>query len=155
MTCAAARNSAPRVRYSAAMPPRFTTRNSAPWMGLRLSTSPSAAPTTISAMSPNATAAVTASHRPSRRDRHRRPGHAVGAGRLQREQHLFRVDHAAPAVGRELEDPRIHPDRVLGAALHAVAAEHALAEVDVDAGRDLLDLRVRVLVGHDVDAVGR
>src|SRR5260370_9862795 len=44
---------------------------------------------------------------------------------------------------------------VLGAGLDAEAAEDALAEVDVEPLRDLLDLRVRMLGGHDVDAVGR
>src|SRR5262249_58336188 len=38
---------------------------------------------------------------------------------------------------------------------HAEAAEQALGEIDVEAPGHLLDLGVRVLIGHDVDAVGR
>src|SRR5581483_6438944 len=68
---------------------------------------------------------------------------------------LLRVDQALAAVRRELEDPGVHADRVLRAGLHAEAAEDALAEVDVEALRVLLDVGVRVLGRDDVDAVGR
>ena len=86
-------------------------------------------------------------------NRHGRGRHPVGARRLEGQQHLLRVDHAPAAVGGELEDARVHADGVLGAGLHAEAAEHALAEVDVEALGHLLDLGIRVLAGHDVDAV--
>src|SRR5204862_5217270 len=52
-------------------------------------------------------------------------------------------------------DPRIHADGVLGTRFHAVAAEDAFPEVDVEPLRHLLDLGVRMLVGHDVDAARR
>src|SRR5206468_75228 len=78
---------------------------------------------------------------------------AVGVGGLERQQHLLRVDHSTAAVGGELQDPRVHANRVLGTRLHAVAAEHALPEIDVEASGHLFDLGVRVLVRDDVDAV--
>ena len=79
----------------------------------------------------------------------------VGPGRLERQEHLLRVDHPLAAEGRELEDARVHADRVLGARLDAEPAEDALAEVDVEALGVLLDVRVRVLPRDDVDAVRR
>src|SRR5262249_15350885 len=61
-------------------------------------------------------------------------------------------DHSAPAVRRELQDAGVHADGVLRASLDAEAAEYALAEIDVEALGHLLDLWVRVLFRHDVDA---
>src|SRR5215472_5765805 len=108
--------------------------------GLRMS--PSAEPTAIAAITKNATCAIHALR-------------SAGSGTGERGQHLLRIDHPTSTVGRELENTGIHADRVLGARFDAVAAEHALAEIDVEAPGHLLDLGVRVLVGHDVDAVGR
>src|SRR5262249_20774745 len=76
-------------------------------------------------------------------------------GGLEGEEGFLGIDHPTPAVGRELEDAGVHPDGVFGTRLDAVAAEHALTEVDVEAGRHLLDLGVRVLVGDDVNAARR
>src|SRR5882762_7651064 len=152
ITCAAARNCAPSVRYRTAMLPRLTTRKRAPWTGLRRRTSPSAEPTPIRAASTKTPTCT--SGRPVRRDRHRRPRLAVGPGGLQGEEHLLCVDHPPAAVGGELQDPGVHPDRVFRARLHAVAAEYALAEVDRELRADLLDVGVGMLAGHDVDAAG-
>src|SRR6201998_2013156 len=102
ITCATARNWAPSVRYRTATLPRVTTRNSAAWIGLRRRTSPSAAPTAISATRRKPT--VRTSGPPVGRDRHRRAGRAVGSGWLEGEEHLSRIDHPAPAVGREFQD---------------------------------------------------
>src|SRR6266478_969250 len=123
ITCAAARNWAPSVRYRTATLPRLTTRKRAPWTGLRRRTSPSAEPTPIRAASTKTPTCT--SGRPVRRDRHRRPRLAVGPGGLQGEEHLLCVDHPPAAVGGELQDPGVHPDRVFRARLHAVAAEYA------------------------------
>src|SRR5262249_58737219 len=53
------------------------------------------------------------------------------------------------------EDAGSLRERVSGPRLDTVAAEHALAEVDVEAGGHLLDLGVGMLVGDDVDAARR
>src|SRR2546426_9946304 len=90
---------------------------------------------------------------PARRQRDGRLRAAVGVGGLERQQHLLRVDHSTAAVGGELQDPRVHANRVLGTRLHAVAADHALPEIDVEASGYLFDPGVRVLVRDDVDAV--
>lgn len=48
-----------------------------------------------------------------------------------------------------------HDERFLGAGLDAEAAHDAAHEVDLEALRAFLDLRVVVLIGDDGDAVGR
>src|SRR6185503_7295424 len=88
--------------------------------------------------SPRARSSLEASPDQVRRRRHGRQ--PVGPGRLERQEHLLRVHHTLPAEGRELEDARVHADRVLGARLDAEPAKDALAEVDVETLGVLLDV---------------
>src|SRR3972149_5146865 len=158
MTCAAARNSARIWRKSAATVARCATRKSALWMGFRLSTTPAAEPTAITARIQNATwpGVIRACSAWAGC-----PAGGACSGRRGWARARWGGRRAPPgpgapaAVGGELEDARVHADGVLRARLDAVAAEDALAEVDVEALGHLLDLGVRVLRGDDVDAVGR
>src|SRR5712692_255233 len=142
ITWAAARNCAFNSRYIAATLPRFTTRKSAPWIGLRRTISPRAEATAMAAMAKKT--AVCTLRGPVGGDGHRRPRLPVGSGGLEREEHLLRVDHPVAAVRGELQDARVHPDRVFRAGLDTVAAEHALAEVDEERLADLFDLGVGI-----------
>src|SRR3989441_6235751 len=63
--------------------------------------------------------------------------------------------HGLPRVGRYVEDSCVHPDCVLRAYLDTVPAIDAHPQVDVEPNRVLLDVGVRVLTGHDGDALGR
>src|SRR6185369_7772699 len=124
-------------------------------MGFRFRMSPAAEPTTSTARMTNAPSCTSdlENELAVRGNGHGSRRAAVGAGGLVSQQHLLRIHHAAAAERRELEDARVHPDGVLGAGLHAEPTEHALAEVDVEARGNLLDLGIRMLGRHDVDAV--
>src|SRR5262245_36124252 len=63
--------------------------------------------------------------------------------------------HGRPRVGRQVEDSCVHPDRVLRACLATVPAIDADPQVDVEPDRILLDVGIRMLTGHDSDALGR
>src|SRR5882672_10527229 len=63
--------------------------------------------------------------------------------------------HGLPRVGRHVEDSCVHPDGVLRAYLDTVPAIDADPQVNVEPDRVLLDVGVRVLTGHDGDALGR
>src|SRR5439155_17647135 len=63
--------------------------------------------------------------------------------------------HGLPRVGRHVEDSCVHADCVLRAYLDTVPAIDADPQIDVEPDRVLLDVGVRVLTGHDGDALGR
>ena len=63
--------------------------------------------------------------------------------------------HGLSRIGRYIKDSCVHPNRVLGTYLDTVSTIDTDPQVDVKADRVLLDVRVRVLTGHDGDALGR
>src|SRR4030095_394564 len=68
----------------------------------------------------------------------------------------LRLDEVlAPVAPDARMHERVHADRVAGAGLDAHPAVDALERVDLVAHRGLLDLRVGMLAGLDVDALGR
>src|SRR5881296_523326 len=121
-------------------------------MALRLKTRPSAEPTAMPAMITNATAPITRSGRPewARASAARRPAPPARAPAASPSCRSSRAGCRTRIPGCRCPCGWRPPAR-----LHAEAAEDALAEVDVEAGRHLLDVRVRVLVGDDVDAPRR
>ena len=73
-----------------------------------------------------------------------------------RIQQLLEVKlHFFAGIRGDIEDLRVHTDRVLRAYFDAKTAVNAHAEVQVERGGHFLDVRVRMLFGHDVDAARR
>lgn len=65
------------------------------------------------------------------------------------------VNHVFAAVGGELQNPRVHPDRIFRACLHTKAAEYANTQIDIKMDRIFLDVRILMLLSNNVDASGR
>ena len=63
-------------------------------------------------------------------------------------------DHSLAGGGRDIEDLDIHPNRILGAGLHTEAAVNAFPQVDHKTFGPLLDIRIGMLLGLDVNTAG-
>src|SRR5260370_31420203 len=67
---------------------------------------------------------------------------------------MYVKPHGVPGVGRHVEDSCVHPDCVLRADLYTIPAIDADPQVDVEAHGVLFDVGVRMLTGHDGNALG-
>ena len=63
--------------------------------------------------------------------------------------------HALPRTGRQIENSRVHSNRILGTDFNTVSTVDANTQVDVKADGIFLDVRVGMFPGNDGDALGR